>query len=92
VVHLEYLGKERMHLLLSLLSAPLALFGGLGAPEVILCFVILAVLFGGRAVSVAGRLRDCDGRLTREEIHILLFIAGMVAIGIGLLVSQEYAR
>jgi hypothetical protein len=80
-----------MHLL-SLLPPHLALFGGFRAPEVILVFAILVVLFGGQAVSVGGRLRDGDTRLTRNEIHILLFVGGVFALGIGLLVSQEFAR
>jgi hypothetical protein len=80
-----------MHLL-SFLSGHLALFGGFHAPEVILIFAILVVLFAGQAVSVGGRLRDDDGRLTGKEIHILLFVGAVVAIGIGVLVSQEFAR
>ena len=80
-----------MHLL-SLLPRHLALFGGFHAPEVILIFAILVVLFGGQVVSVAGRLRADDDRLTREEIHLLLFVGAVVAMGIGLLVSQEFAR
>jgi hypothetical protein len=75
-----------------LLSGSLALFGGLRAPELIVIFTILVVLLGGRAVAAGGATRNEDLKLTRKEIHILIFVGAVLAIGIGMLVSQELTR
>ena len=67
-------------------------FGGMHAPEAIVILVVLLVLFGGRAVSAGADFLERDHRLTREEVYILLFVGGALAIGIGMLVWQEFTR
>ena len=70
----------------------LALFGGLRAPELIVIFTLLVLLLGGRALAVGGGWREDDRRLNGRELRILLFVGAVVALGLGLIVSQQLAR
>jgi hypothetical protein len=72
--------------------AILALFGGLHAPELMVVFVLLVLLLGGRTVAIGGGWQEEDRRLNRREVRILLSVGAAVAIGIGLIVSQRLAR